>query len=286
MTKILLGARPIKSLEIKKHYELYSHITPTLIEYSNGWRSWLSNSQYKLLLGLDNFVHSDYTQGTSQAFDHFVLRHCGTRQIVNFVGDFQYHACISKNQNFKTLSAVSELSTNQALIISVPFSDLGQAHPELDSILKKCTTLDIPVCVDLAYWGISKNVHLNLDEYPCIKEVTSSLSKPFFTLENHRCGIRFSREYLNDGISMINEVQMQNLFSMGLSLHYINKYDADWCWKNFNGEYQEICNKLELDTTDTIIFATSSNGKYSRFNRGIPGNYRICISEFFKDITI
>ena len=286
MTKILLGARPIKSPEIKKHYELYSHIAPTLTEYSNGWRTWLLNSQHKSLSGLDSFVHSDYTQGTSQTFDHFVLRHCHNKQIVNFVGDFQYHSCISKNQNFKTLSAVSELLPNQSLIISVPFSDLGRAHPDLERILNKCTELNIPVCIDLAYWGISKNIHLDLNKHPCVKEITSSLSKPFFTLENHRCGIRFSREYLNDGISMINEVQMQNLFSMGLALHYMKKYNADWCWEKFGTKYQKVCADLDLDDTDTIIFATSSNGKYSRFNRGIPGNYRICISEFFEDITI
>jgi hypothetical protein len=286
MPNILSGARPIKLSEIKTHYNLYSYVLPTLDEYSNCWRSWLQNSEHKSLSGLDSFVYSDYTQGTSQSFDHFVLRHGRTRQIVNFIGDFQYHSCISKTQDFKSLSTVSDLKENQSLIISVPFSDLGQTHPELESILNKCTDLDIPVCIDLAYWGISKNIHIDLNKYPCVKEITSSLSKPFFTLENHRCGIRFSREYFDDGISMINEVKMQNLHSMGLAIHYMNKYSADWCWKTVGSKYQAICKELELDTTDTIIFATSTDGKYLRFNRGIPGHHRICISEFFEDITI
>ena len=30
---------------------------------------------------LDNFTFADYTQGTSQAFDNFILRHCKDRQI-------------------------------------------------------------------------------------------------------------------------------------------------------------------------------------------------------------
>ena len=46
--------------------------------------------------------------------------------------------------------------------------------------------------------------------YPCITDVTCSLSKPFFTLENHRVGIRWTRDYVDDGVSMLNEVSMQN----------------------------------------------------------------------------
>jgi len=284
MNQAVRGARPIKSLAVQKHYESYSYEEISIEAYSQWWRAWLSNTDNKSLNGLENFSYSDYTQGTSQTFDHFVLRHSADRRIVNFIGDFQYHSCISKKQNFKSLSSLSDLCPGQALIISLPFSDFGKTHPDFYHILESCNKSDIPVCLDLAYWGISKNVMLELDQYPCIKEITSSLSKPFYTLENHRCGVRFSRDYLDDGISMINEVRMQNFFSMGLAVHYMNMFDADWIWRHYGSKYLTICDELEVDQTDTIIFGTSKHDKYAYLNRGVPGNNRVCISEFFKDI--
>jgi hypothetical protein len=283
MTEVVQGARPIQSFHIKEHLDSHLYQESSLEQYARCWRHWLTKSSDKCLSGLDNFLFDDYTHGTSQTFDHFVLRHAQQREIVNFRGDFKYHSCISKKLRFRSLAHPGELSKDQAMIISVPFSDYGRVHPDLAEILGQCNVLDIPVCLDLAYWGISKNQTLDLDQYPCVQEVTSSLSKSFYTLENHRVGIRFSRRYLDDGISMINEVKMQNLFSMSLAVHYMESFDADWNWKHHGTRYQEICDLLELDTTDTIIFGTSAQDRYARFNRGTPGHHRVCISPFLKD---
>ena len=72
------GARPIKNKEISDfhfHIEKNDIHIPTLDEYSNVWKEWLNYSNSKSLLGLDNFSFADYTQGTSQTFDQFILRH-------------------------------------------------------------------------------------------------------------------------------------------------------------------------------------------------------------------
>jgi hypothetical protein len=277
------GARPIESSAVKDHYTLHQYKKPSLEKYASTWKSWLVNSDEKSLAGLDDFSNIDYTQGTSQTFDQFVIRYAKQKEIAAFVGDFQYHACITKNLNFKWIKSVDELATGHALIISMPFSDLGTAHPDFDNILKKCNSLNIPVCLDLAYWGIAKNIFLDLKLYPCVTEVTASLSKAFYTLENHRVGVRFSRQYLDDGISMLNEVQMQNFFSMSLGIHYMEKFSCDWNWQNYKEKYQTICQSHCLNTTDVIIFGTSAHNKYSYLNRGIPENNRICISPLLKD---
>lgn len=277
------GARPIESDDVRIHYSTHSFVIPSLEEYSSIWRRWLQTSADKALIGLEKFVYADYTQGTSQTFDHFVLRYSRSRKIVNFIGDFQYHSCISKKLNFRTITNYQELDSNHALIISIPFSDYGTMHPDLDNILLICNKLNIPVCADLAYWGISKNIHLDLDRYYCITELTSSLSKPYYTLENHRIGIRFSRQYLDDGISMLNEVKMQNFFSMSLGIHYMKKFSSDWNWQQYSTKYLQTCQELELKTTDTIIFGISTNNKYAHHNRGIPANHRVCISSLLKE---
>jgi hypothetical protein len=277
------GARPIELLQINQHYTQHSFVKYSLKEYTELWRHWLTTSNDKILKGLESFVYGDYTQGTSHTFDHFVLRHSQQREIVNFVGDFQYHACISKKLKFRTVSNCNELSGSHALILSIPFSDFGIMHPDTESILLRCNYLGIPVCIDLAYWGIARNICLDLNKYPCITEVTSSLSKSFYTLENHRVGIRFSRQYLDDGISMLNEVQMQNFFSMSLGAHYMKTFSADWNWKHNESNYLKICQNFELTPTDTIIFGLSSLDKYAYLNRGNVASHRVCVSSLLKE---
>ena len=142
---------------------------------------------------------------------------------------------------------------------------------------------DVPVCLDLAYWGISKFVHINLDLYPAIEEVTCSLSKPFFTLENHRVGVRFTKQYVDDGVSMLNEVKMQNEYSMALGIEYMRNFSPDYNWQKYKTLYEDICQEQDLVYTDTIIFGLGDEIRHSEFNRGVSGNYRVCVSEWLAD---
>jgi hypothetical protein len=287
MSNAVRGARPVVNSTIKEHYDSFKFREVSLAEYEHVWRNWLTFTNLKTIHGLDSFKHADYTQGTSQTFDNFILRHSQQREIVTLKGEFQYHACVSKPVRYRNVDHdnyyfFAERGL-QALLISAPFSDFGCMHPKFDEIMQVCDQLDIPVCLDLAYWGISKNVHLDLDKYPAIKEVTCSLSKPFYTLENHRVGIRFTRDYVDDGISMLNEVKMQNNYSMSLGVHYMKQFSPDWNWETYQTRYDEICKEFGFIYTDTVIFGLGDEARHSQFNRGVPGNYRVCISEYLNN---
>jgi len=271
------GARPIESRSIAQWLLKYSHKKVDLAEYASTWKQWLQNTNNKILTGIEDFAYSDYTQGTSQTFDHFLLRN-HKREITIFPGEFQYHQCTGRHLKFS-----DKINHNSAVIISVPFSDFGKVHPFLFDTLQKCNQFDVPVCLDLAYWGISKNIELHLEEFPCVTDVTSSLSKPFFTLEQHRVGIRFCREYANDGISMINEVGMHNSYSVGLGTHYMNQFSCDYMWETYGDSYYATCSDLNLQFTDTVIFGLGGE-EYHEYNRGVPGNNRVCISNNLGDL--
>lgn len=277
------GARPIRNSEIGKFHSAIEQLdTVSLDTYSSVFRNWIENSKNKTLVGLDQFPYADYTQGTSQAFDNFVIKHSKNRTIATLPGDFQYHACLGKFVDFAYINEQSDF-TNTALIISAPFSDLGVMHPDFDFYMDYCEKKNISVCLDLAYWGIAKNINIDLNKYSAIKEVTCSLSKPFYTLENHRIGIRFTRNYADDGISMINEVNMQNNYSMALGVKYMNTYTADYNWQTYSDAYYDVCKNHCLTPTDTVIFGTSSSTEYNMFNRGIPGNNRVCVSSWLNN---
>lgn len=265
------GARPIVSKEVTAHYN-NTHKSVTLEDYAKIWRDWINYSNDKHIFGLEEFPHACFTQGTTQTFDHFALKY---GEIKHFKGEFQYHDCIGK---FK-----GDQPVVNAFVHSVPFSDLGVIHPDLGKILISMELSDTPVCLDFAYWGIAKGIEIDLRGLDYIREITFSLSKPFHTLETHRVGIRFSRDYIDDGITMQNEVGMINKHSMALGASYMKKFGVDWNWNTYHDKYYDIIGSNELNATDTVIFATSSDEKYNEFNRGIPENNRICISKVLSD---
>jgi len=279
--KLLKGARPIQTPELFEHYRLHNFTQYSVDEYCEIFYNWIINSQDKTITGLNQFNYRSSTYGTSQSFDNFVLRHAH-KQVINFAGDFQYHACISKHINHGVLSNVNELKNGQALIISFPFSDTGSEYKHFKEILQTCNGLDIPVCLDIAYWGISKDLNLDLNQWSCVQEVVCSLSKPFYVLETHRVGVRFSRDYADDGICMINEAGMANVYSMSLGCWFMTRFGNSYNWEKYNEIYYNICNLLELKPTNTVIFGLGDR-RYLGFSRGVPGNHRVCISEYLNE---
>ena len=280
------ASRPIPLHAIKLHYEslraAWQAPEVSFDQYQATWRSWLTNTSRKQLLGLEEFTYADFTQGTSQSFDMFMLRHSHVRTVVTLKGDFQYHGCIGKFSGFRTVDSEFGLAKNMAVIISLPFSGTGDGYI-VKRVLAKCNELQIPVCLDLAYWGIAKDISLNLQDYPCIEEVVSSLSKPFYTLETHRVGIRFRKTYADDGISMQNEVKMQNQYSMNLGVSFMRKFGADWNWDYLEQRYNNACQEMKLTATNCVIFGLGGE-EYAENNRGIPGVNRVCLSGVLAEV--
>jgi hypothetical protein len=148
--------------------------------------------------------------------------------------------------------------------------------PKNYSTLNEAQTIDLSKS-NLLLSGVISSRYI-VDYY-----LPSVLSKPFYTLENHRVGIRFTRDYVDDGISMLNEVNMQNKYSMALGVHYMKQFGPDWNWETYQTRYNEVCDQYNLHPTDTVIFGLGDEVRHSEFNRGVPGNYRVCISEYLNN---
>jgi hypothetical protein len=69
------GARPIQSQLLGQHYAQHNFQRIDMEHYLESWKKWLAHSKSKTLVGLEEFKHGDYTQGTTQTFDQFILRH-------------------------------------------------------------------------------------------------------------------------------------------------------------------------------------------------------------------
>ena len=281
LKKITKRARPIPDLDIfnfvnkniksKYIYEKKLH-TKFLIKYFQ----WLQKSSLNKLKGLNLFNKLSFVHGTSQAFDDFYSKYKGRRFRV-FKGEFKYHEIIWRENKIKWKYIEKEkIKKNDAVIISLPFSDFGNEHPLMKEVLNKCDKLNIPVLIDLAYYSIARNINFDLNR-KCIKVLTFSLSKAFYGTERVRIGIRCKKSVDYDSADLFTEMGMLSRVSVGLGLKLINRYNTDHCQKKFRNKQLEICKKLKLVPSDCVIFGLGDKKKYRSFNRGSQWR-RICIS--------
>lgn len=269
------NAKPIPNLELVSEIENFNYSPTSLNDYLETYSEWIRNSRHNNISGLDHFKFKSFIHGTIQCFDHFYLKHC-KRRFRFYKGEFMYHrASMKYNLEWKYLND-SDLEKNDAVIISVPFSDTGSAHVDLKPLLERCEELKVPVLLDLAYLPIAQNINIDVN-FSCIDSICTSLSKAFDGAQYIRAGIRLQRQNLDDGIDVFNSVNMVPNHSMAVAIHLMKKYSIDYNWNTYGEIYKEICRDLNLIETDCIIFGLSEK-EYKEYNRGNTLT-RVCIAD-------
>jgi hypothetical protein len=278
----LRGAKPVVDNSVRDFIEslnpskdLYNENIQQ--EFIENFYNWITSSKLNNIQGLDDFPNRKLVAGTAQAFDHFYWRH-KDRRFRFFEGEFMYHSAVLKHGGmWEYITEEVPVMPGDAVIISVPFSDYGTVHSELETILEMCETSGVPVLLDFAYYPCTKNIELDLDKYFCVTTVTFSISKAFYGAEFLRVGMRLERFDTDDGIDVFNSVEMVNRVSLSIASKLINKYDVDYNWLTYEDVYNQVCKEKDLKTTDCIMFGLGGE-EYAEYNRGTDVN-RVCISE-------
>lgn len=278
----LRGAKPVVDNNIRAFIE---SINPSAdlyneniqYEFTEKFYNWITSSKFNNLQGLNKFVNRKLVAGTAQAFDHFYWRHKNLT-FRTFPGEFMYHSAVLKHGgNHQTIIKNDFILPNQAVIISVPFSDYGTMHYDLERVLDLCNKQKNPVLLDFAYYPCTKNINIDLTKYPCVETVTFSISKAFYGAEFLRIGMRLERFESDDGIDVFNSVEMVNRVSLSIANKLIDKYSVDYNWNTYESVYNKVCKKYKLKTTDCIMFGLGGE-EFAEYNRGTEVN-RVCVSE-------
>ena len=284
----LRGAKPVVDLsihnfvkELNPAQDLYNENIQE--EFTENFYNWIDSSKLNCLTGLNKFINRKLIAGTAQAFDHFYWRHKNKR-FRFFKGEFMYHNAVLKHGGNWQYINDSNLDNNDAVIISVPFSDYGTVHPNLITVLETCNRESIPVLLDFAYYPCTKNINIDLNCYPCVETATFSISKAFYGAEFLRVGIRLERQDIDDGIDMFNSVKMINRVSLSIANDLIKNYSVDHNWLTYENAYYQICAEQDLKPTDCIMFGLGGE-EYNDYNRGTEVN-RVCISELIGEKNI
>lgn len=289
--KLLKGSRPVADGEslnfIKKSIDssfLYDRNIQG--DFLNNYHEWLQNSKLNNLNGLEKFNKLSYVHGTSQAFDFFYADN-KDRRMRCFKGDFIYHQVTWRN-NYPGWKFIEddEIRKNDAFIVSVPFSDYGGIHPQLNYVLDKCDELDVPVFIDCAYYVMARNINFNLDRR-CIKGVAFSMSKGFYGAERLRIGMRCKREFIDDPVDVFNSLGQISILGALVGYRLCENFETDYIQNKYRKKQIEICKEFGLKPSDCATFGLGDKNdkRYVDYGRGTDWR-RVCISGLLGDVPM
>lgn len=240
------------------------------------YQQWVRNSRGNSLQGLDQFPVAAYANGTTEGFDKFMLRNHG-RRFRCFRGEYMYHPAAWRNY-FPEWCRIEDapLAENDAVVISMPFSDTGEIHLDTLSVLDQCDRLGIPVLIDSAFFGICHDIEFDYDR-PCITDITFSLSKTF-PVANLRIGMRLTRKDDDDSLMVHNKTNYNNRLSAGVGLGLLKQYSADYNVEKWKSRQEIFCQELGAIPSRSVIFGLGGP-EFLKYNRGGPSN-RLCFSRY------
>ncbi len=241
---------------------------------------YIKASKVNNLKGLNDYKHRSFIHGTSQAFDSFWMRH-NTKRFRCFKGEFFYHQANWKKFYKWCYLEDDRIMTNDAVVISLPFSDYGKEHPRMREILDECEKWEVPVLIDCAYYLIGRGIEFNFTEYDCIEDITFSLSKGFHLANRLRAGTRYSKKYYDDNIHMMIQFHQYSFLSAYLGTELLSYFPPDYTVNKWRDKQLKFCKKFNFKPSDCVIFAFGGD-EYKELNRGTEVN-RLCISYLIGD---
>jgi hypothetical protein len=252
-------------------------------DYCNNYSSWIQSTKVNNLEGLDSFKSIQYSYGTTESFDTFNLNNIKKR-LRCFRGEYLYHI-LSRKRNFDWLYMEDDdIRENDAVIISAPFSDFGDIHPQTNDVLDRCDELGVPVFIDCAYMIIARDIEFDFNR-KCIQGISFSMSKGFYGSELMQLGLRYSKEYIDDTLEIKNSSFSRNPVGMSVGLKIINTYDVDYTSDIYRHKQKQICNELNIVPSKCVTFgmADKNHPDFGRFDRGTDAR-RVCVSSLMGDM--
>jgi hypothetical protein len=252
-------------------------------EFCENYSNWIQSTKLNNLIGLDNFNSKQYVHGTCQSFDFFYLSHIRKRMRC-FKGDFAYYR-LSWDKKFNWCYLEDDhIQTNDAVIMSIPFSDSGDIHPRTYEILDECEKWGVPVFIDCAYMIIARDIDFDFNR-ECIQGVSFSMSKGFYGAEKLRIGLRLTRDYKDDPVEVFNSMQMLNTVGVHVGQKIIDNYSVDYNNEMYRDKQITICKDLEIEPSKCVLFGITDKNhtEFGKHDRGTEWR-RVCISPLLGDM--
>ena len=266
----LLGIDSLKALQFLRN----SQTDKRFMDYYEAWL--FSNKDYSICNLDRNKFHPYITLGTTQSFHDFYQINYN-RKLKIRKGEYPYHKAFFNSIN-KEWGWIDDegIAPNDFVILSSPFSGDGNVNGT-EEILDLCNKYTVPVLLDCAFWGLSTPFSLCLNRYPCIKIISFSLSK-FFNVGRLRIGMMYSQYNEQASAAILAPYHYINSWSAYIGLQLINNFPISYMNKKYRHIQKNICEKLKIFASDTVLFGIGEGEKWKDFQRDSVVN-RICLSQ-------
>jgi len=252
-------------------------------EYLHDYDAWIKSGTLNSFVGLGDFDYKCYSNGTTEAFDKYYMKNA-QRRFRCFRGEYMYHKLAWRDKFSWEYLEEAPLHKNDAVVISLPFADTGNKHTEYHSLMRKCSSMGVPVLVDCAYYGACRNIKIDV-AYPCITDVVFSLSKTF-PVAYARIGIRYTRTDDDDTMFVYHKINYNNKIGALIGMEYFKRFSPDYIPQKYIDKQQEFCNILNVEPSDTVLFGIDYNNKYNHYNRGGNSNRLSFHKQYIKGLDI
>lgn len=233
--------------------------------------SWIKSTAKNTVQALDQYSIKAVSQGTTESFDKFYLKH-HQRRFRCFRGEYMYHTASWKNIFSATWKYLEddEIDKNDAVVISLPFSDTGNRHNNMDTVLEQCCQLGVPVLIDCAFFGICQGLDFDFS-WPCITDITFSLSKTL-PIAHARIGMRLSRVDDDDSLLVHHKIGYVNRLACGLGIELLDRWGPDHNCETWTDIQQQFCKQLNIVPSNSVVFGIDTQQHFTQYNRGGPTN--------------
>lgn len=215
------------------------------IDFKRDAHDYIFKSQLNKLTGIEQFEHRNIINGCTQFIDNIYMS--VKPQVLTH--DYRYH----QRLGLCHFVEVGSLMKDTPLIIAMPFPQVGAPHNQMKEILDEAKDKNIDVHIDGAWITCCRDVEFDFS-HSSIKSVGISLSKGL-GLGWNRVGIRYTREPINDSITIMNNFRMNNRVLSKIGLHFLHNLDVDHLWNNHGDKYYKVCNDFNLTPTKSIYLA-------------------------------
>ncbi len=228
---------------------------------------WIMSSKFNKIKGLEIFDHKQVSLGTTQALDwwHYYCR-ANNLRLRMFRGEYPYNrdALLEGQWTWERNIDDADLRKGDAVIISLPFSGTGRQHEKWEWLMDKCNELDIPVFVDMAWYGTCWDINVNLNKH-CIKQVAFSTTKGL-SCGNWRAGIVFSKWDIGS-LAIQTEWQHGVHLNCAIANELMENFTPDTIPKKYKESHEAVCKHYDFETTNVVHIAIAPSEEYRHFNR-------------------
>jgi hypothetical protein len=252
-------------------------------EFLYEYDKWIKSGTLNVFTGLEDFEYKVFSNGTTEAFDKFYMKNA-KRRFRCFKGEYMYHKLAWRDKFVWNYIEDAPLHKADAVVVSLPFADTGDKHTEYHNLMRKCSDMNIPVLVDCAYYGACRHIHIDL-AYPCITDVTFSLSKTF-PVAYARIGMRYTRVDDDDTMFVYHKISYNNKIGALIGLEYFKNFSPDYIPNKYLDKQQDFCNTLGIETSKTVLFGIDYLKQYEQYNRGGPSNRLSFHKQYIKGLDI